>query len=75
MESISDFELIVAGTVVARLAGAAGTHGEWDDVAVVEYPSVEALRTLLQSPDYLANAEPHRVAALEDWTFLALVAL
>ncbi len=42
----------------------------WDDVVIVEYPTFEALRTVIESPEYEAVAAPHRRAALEDWRFL-----
>jgi uncharacterized protein YjbI with pentapeptide repeats len=47
---------------------------DWDDAILVEYPSVEAFRTMIESPDYLAAA-PHRTAALIDSRLIACEAL
>ena len=43
----------------------------WDNVAVVEYPSFDAFRTLVESEAYKAKAHPHRMAALADWRLIA----
>ncbi len=43
----------------------------WDDVAIVEYPSFDAFRTLVESDAYQAKADPHRSAALADWRLIA----
>ncbi len=43
----------------------------WDHVAIVEYPSFDVLRRVIESPQYKTNADPHRRAALEDWRFIA----
>lgn len=54
------------------LAGIVAPAGEaWDDVAIVEYPSFEAFRTLVESDAYKADADPHRRAALADWRLIA----
>lgn len=54
------------------LAGIVGPSDEaWDDVAIVEYPSFEAFRTLVESEAYKAKADPHRRAALADWRLIA----
>ena len=44
---------------------------QWEAIAVVEYPSFAAFRKVVESPIYLRHAEPHRKAALKDWTFIA----
>jgi hypothetical protein len=43
----------------------------WHAIAIVEYPSFEVLRRIIDSPQYKADADPHRRAALEDWRFIA----
>ena len=55
----------VAATIVAP-AGEA-----WDDIAIVEYPSFETVLKIIESPEYDAQAAPHRRAALADWRFVA----
>lgn len=57
------------GDVHATVVAPAGEG--WDGVVVVEYPSFAVLRRILDSPAYAADAEPHRLAALADWRFLA----
>lgn len=63
------FAPVLLGTVHATLVALADEA--WDDIAIVEYPSFEALRRIVASPDYAAEAAPHRRAALEDWRFIA----
>lgn len=54
------------------LAGIVAPADErWDDVAVVEYPSFDAFRALVESDAYRARADPHRAAALADWRLIA----
>lgn len=54
------------------LAAVVGPSDEaWDDVAVVEYPSIEAFRRMVESPEYGELADPHRRAALADWRLIA----
>ena len=54
------------------LAGIVGPADEaWDDVAIVEYPSFDAFRTLVESEAYKVKADPHRRAALADWRLIA----
>ncbi len=55
----------VAATIVAAPGEA------WDDLAIVEYPSFEALRKIIVSSEYETQAAPHRRAALADWRFIA----
>ena len=63
------YSVFLLGTVHATLVAPAGEA--WDDIVVVEYPSFEALRRIIESPEYAAQAAPHRRAALEDWRFIA----
>lgn len=57
------------GNVLAGIVAPAGE--QWDDVAIVEYPSFDAFRTLVESDAYKAKADPHRAAALADWRLIA----
>ena len=63
------FSPVYLGSVAATIVAAAGET--WDDIAIVEYASFEALRKIIASPDYEAHAAPHRRAALADWRFMA----
>ena len=56
------------GSVVAGIVAPADE--QWDDVAIVEYPSFEAFRSLIESEDYRATADAHRSAALADWRLI-----
>lgn len=56
------------GQVLAGIVAPADE--EWDNVAVVEYPSFDAFRELIESDAYKARADPHRVAALADWRLI-----
>lgn len=44
---------------------------QWDDVALVEYPDFSTFRRIVESPAYITDAEPHRLASLEDWRLIA----
>lgn len=57
------------GNVLAGIVAPADE--QWDDVAIVEYPSFGAFRTLVESEAYKAKADPHRSAALADWRLIA----
>ncbi len=57
------------GGVLAQVVAPAGE--QWDDIAIVQYPSFAAFRQLTESPTYLAEADPHRQAALADWRLIA----
>ena len=57
------------GSVLARAVGPADER--WDEVAIVEYPSFAAFRRVTESPEYEAEAAPHRKAALVDWRLIA----
>lgn len=66
---LKDVKPFWVGNVQAQLVAPAGEH--WDDVAIVHYPSFAAFRQLTESPTYLAEADPHRQAALADWRLIA----
>ena len=65
----SQYTVVMLARVNATLVGAAGEA--WDDIAIVEYPSFDILRRIIESPEYQADAAPHRRAALADWRFIA----
>jgi uncharacterized protein (DUF1330 family) len=56
------------GNVRGVLVGAEGEN--WDDIVIVRYSSFAALRRILESSAYEAEAAPHRRAALADWRFI-----
>jgi uncharacterized protein (DUF1330 family) len=64
---VEGIKVLYVGAVAATLVGP--TDPRWDAMALVEYPDFEALRKVLQSPLYKAEAEPHRKAALKAWQF------
>jgi uncharacterized protein (DUF1330 family) len=43
-----------------------GPAGEWDKAFVMGYPDAVAFFKMLKDPDYIANALPHRTAAVAD---------
>jgi hypothetical protein len=60
----------------AVLSGVVAPAGErWDDIGIVEYPAFAAFQRIVESPDYRAQAEPHRKAALADWRLIATTRL
>ena len=63
------FTLAWLGKVEATLVAPAGES--WDDIVIGEYSSFAALYRVTDSPEYKAEAAPHRHAALEDWRFIA----
>lgn len=64
-------KLIWLGSVLARVVGP--FDEQWDDAALVEYPSFAAFRDLAESARYREEASHHRLAALEDWRLIATV--
>jgi hypothetical protein len=63
------FRPVFLGSVAATVVAPPGEA--WDDIAIVEYASFDALRKIIETPEYEAEAAPHRRAALEDWRFVA----
>ena len=66
---VGGIEVIYVGSVAATILGP--VEPKWDAVAIVRYPNFAALRKVTESPLYLAEAEPHRKAALKSWEFIA----
>jgi uncharacterized protein (DUF1330 family) len=73
VQPLGGSRLLYGGTVAARLLGPA--DAVWDAVGLVQYPSIDVFRRLLESPDYQRDAAPHRRAALADWQLFATTAL
>lgn len=66
-------QLVWVGTGLAHLVGPA--EEQWDEIALVEYPSFAVFQQLVESPAYQTLAAPHRLAALADWRLLATAKL
>lgn len=62
-----------AGAVAARLVGP--EQEGWDAVALVDYADIASFRRIVEDPQYLQQAESHRIAALQDWRLLATTTL
>lgn len=73
VEPFGATRVLYAGDVAARMVGPVSES--WDAVALVEYPSFAVFHSLVTDPAYLAQAEPHRSAALADWRLLATTTL
>ncbi len=63
------FRPVFLGAAVSTIVAEPGE--QWHAVAILEYDSLEGLRKVIESPDYEAQAAPHRRAALSDWRFIA----
>ncbi len=68
--AIPGIQVLFLGAVQAGIV--IGPEEIWDEVALVEYPSLEAFRSIVESQDYYAEADPHRKAALRDWRLIAM---
>lgn len=62
-------EIVWLGAVLAGLI--APPDERWHVAAIVRYPDVATFRRIVEDPAYLAEAEPHRSAALEDSRLIA----
>ena len=70
-EGIIGIQVTFIGAVKGLVAGP--MDEKWDIIALVQYPSFAAFRKVSESSLYKAIAEPHRVAALEDFKLIATV--
>ena len=70
-ENITSIKIDYVGSVAGLLAGPADE--QWDIVALVRYPDFATFRKVSESKAYLKDAEPHRLAALEDLRLIATV--
>ena len=68
--AIPGIQVLFLGAVQAGIV--IGPKEVWHEVALVEYPSLEAFRRIVESHSYTAEADPHRKAALEDWRLIAV---
>ncbi len=68
--TIPGIQVLFLGEVQAGIV--IGPDELWDEVALVEYPSLEAFRSIVESRDYHAKADSHRRAALRDWRLIAM---
>lgn len=66
---IDGINIFYAGEVVSLPV--APPDEKWDVVAVVEYPNFAAFRRLVESSEYISEADSHRAAALADWRLIA----
>lgn len=57
------------GAVLAQVI--APPDEQWDDIAIVEYPSLGTFLDVTANPAYQAEAAPHRTAALDDSRLIA----
>jgi hypothetical protein len=62
---------ILIGSVIQTIIGPADE--QWDDMALVQYPNFEAFQAVAQSEEYQRDAEPHRLAALENLRLIAII--
>jgi hypothetical protein len=61
---------VFAGPMLARLVGPAGAR--WDTAALNEYADFATFRAIVDSDAYRTQAQPHRLAALEEFRLFAL---
>ena len=53
------------------LVAGSNENEKWDMVALVRYPNFSAFRKVVESEMYIKDAQPHRIASLEDWKLYA----
>lgn len=70
-ENVGGISVLYLGSVAASIIAPPDQH--WDAIALVRYPNFAALRKVIESPLYKAQAEPHRKAALRAWQFVVTV--
>jgi hypothetical protein len=70
-ENITGIKINYIGSVAGLLAAPAGER--WDIIALVQYPDFATFRKVSESKSYREDAEPHRLAALEDFRLIATV--
>jgi hypothetical protein len=68
-----DVSLAWRGSVITGLVAPLGE--QWHELAIVSYPSFAVFRRIVESPRYLRDCAPHRLASLEDWRLLATAKL
>jgi hypothetical protein len=70
-ELTKSIQPILIGSVIQTIVGPVDER--WDDMALVQYPNFEAFRAVAQSEEYQRDAEPHRLAALENLRLIAII--
>jgi hypothetical protein len=70
---LGDSHPLWLGTVLSNVVGPGDLH--WDDIALIQYETFALFRAVVESEAYARDADPHRIAGLEDWNLLALVPL
>jgi hypothetical protein len=70
-EATKNIKPILIGSVMQTIVGP--NDEQWDDMALVEYPNFEAFRAVAESEEYQRDAEPHRMAALENLRLIAII--
>lgn len=73
------FRRLAAGKQISRrfigaaFANIVAPEGErWDDVALNEYPDFATFRAVVDTDAYRREAQPHRIAALEDFRLIVV---
>jgi hypothetical protein len=66
---IGGIEVVYAGRRVHGLL--AGVDDDWDDIVLVRYETLGDLRRILESETYARTANPHRLAGVANWRFIA----
>jgi hypothetical protein len=61
---------LFAGSVLGRIVGPEGAR--WDTVLLNEYADFGVFRAIVDSDAYRTQAQPHRLAALEEFRLFAL---
>jgi len=61
--------------IIGEVVTSSGEGKVWDDVAIVQYPSVTHFADLLASEEYAAIDRKHKVGALKDTGILCIVEL
>ncbi|UNZ53054.1 MULTISPECIES: hypothetical protein [Agrobacterium] len=62
-------ELIYAGSQLMTLLPKESEV--WDDIVIVRYDSFADLCSIIDTPEYALQAEPHREASVAGWRFVA----
>jgi hypothetical protein len=68
-ENVTGIKINFIGSVTGLLVAPTDEH--WDIIAMVQYPDFATFRKVSESKVYLLEAEPHRLAALEDLRLIA----
>ena len=66
---------VFVGQAHTDLVPTGANHRDWDMIALVKYPMFKDFRRIVESREYIENAKPHRLAALEDIVLLSTTEL